>query len=318
MMVNARAGLAAALLLTAGCRTGEPEVYVGFSVHLEGWDLSREQVLLDYLQEIDALAALFEERGARLNLEGGTVVLKAAELGDPTLGELARRGHAVTVHLDLAQGTDREGYRQMVDTLVRFREALEDLGVDPSHTSGVCSEVDWVSAVSEAGFDAVAGATLWCARALDPALQPPELAGCEAPSECHWPWPEAPEQRLHPWAMGGGADWIHPDPDGPVVMIPTGTGLDCNEEVLADPNAVDCALGDGDLALWLEHLDAAVAESRASGELTVLRGTWSMGDVQPHGALERWLEALEPYLDDGRAGWATVPQLAGRYRADQE
>ncbi len=304
-------------LLASGCRSGEPEVYVSFSVHLEGWDLSRDQVVRDYLREIDALATLFEDRGARLNLEGGTVVLRAAQIGDPTLGELARRGHAVTVHLDLGQGSGEEGYRQMVDTLLQFREALDDLGVQPRHASGLCSEVDWVSAAAEAGFEAVAGATMWCAKALAPELQPPELADCAAPSDCHWPWPSTTERRLHPWTMHDGADWSEPSPEGAVVMIPSATGLDCNEEVLEDPNAVDCALSEGDRALWLADLDEAVAEARASGELTVLRGTWSMGDIQPDSELERWLDALEPYLSDGRAGWATVPQIADRYRAER-
>jgi len=308
--------LATAALLPA-CRGGEPEVLVAFSVHVEGWNLDEDAVVADFLREIDETAAVFEEYDGRLTLETGVLLHRAAEIGDDTLAELAGRGHAVGVHADMSLGGDEQPYDTVVEALAGFRGALAEQGVDATHVSGVCSDVDWVAAAAEAGLPTVSGATLWCARSLDASLQPPELADCEEAADCHWPWPGDFEARLRPWRMGGGDDWTVADPDGPAVMVPTSTGLTCNEEVAADPSATACELTEGDVAIWFEHLDAAL-DAAAEGELTVLKGTVSVGPTLDRALLEDMLRQLRPYLRRGQAGWATVPEIAARFEEREE
>jgi len=308
--------LIAAASLLAGCRSGEPAVLVAFSVHLEGWNLDADPVVKDYLREIDETAAAFEAYDGRLTLEAGMLIPRAVQLGDDTLAELAGRGHAVGVHADMSLGGDEQPYDELVSALEGFRGLLLDQGIDAGHVSGVCSDVDWVGAAVEAGLPVVSGATLWCARSLEPSLQPPELADCAAPVDCHWPWPGDFEARLRPWRMGGGDDWILSDPAGPAVMVPTTTGLTCNEEVAADPSATECELSEADIDLWFEHLDAAV-EAAEEGQLTVLKGTISVGPELEPELLEGMLKRLRPYLRRGHAGWATVPEIVTRFEEQE-
>ncbi len=301
--------LAALLAPAAGCRDGGDPVLLAYSLHLEGWQFDRDEDLDTFERELASLAQVAEAGGAVLTFEAGDLIDASAARGATVLADLQAAGHGVGVHADMSTLEGEEAYERLYNTLLHYRETLTDLGVDAASASGICSDTRWVEAAAEAGYSALSGAVFWCARTLEASLQPQGAEDCEAPPDCHWPWPEDFETRVKPWRVSETASWSEPDPDGALVMIPTASGLPCLEEIADDPNATVCEFTEGDIDLFVEDLERAVS-LRGEGEVTTLKGTWSMGPVLDHALLEAWMDAAEPFVRRGEARWVTLDEAA--------
>jgi hypothetical protein len=293
---------------------GPLQLRLAFSVHLEGWGLEADSKFESYTETIDQLVAAFDAYGARLSLEGKEVIEASAERRDGTLRRVSGDGHAIGVHADASGGQRDVDARDLALVMRRYRQALETLGMEASHVSGACADTDWVYAIELAGFRTFAGAVAWCAVALDPPLRPPSVRRCESPADCHWQFPEAFGERLHPWRMGSASDWIVHDPQGAVVFVPNAISLPCALEAITDPSATGCEFTEEDIDLYFEALQRALALTGPE-QPGVFRTTWSMGQVPDAELLELWLTRLAPYVESGRVAWATVPEVTDAYEA---
>lgn len=287
------------LLTLLACRSNGLPVYLLASVHVEGEDLT------DQLAALGTVADTVARRGGALNIEGRELFHAQGIHDLAMLRWLALSGHAFGIHEDIAR-LELSEEAHLTALLESSVADLAALGLETYHASGVCSELDWVHATDAAGLSAVAGATLWCAKSLDPSIQPSSVADCIDPQRCHWPWPEDLVMRVHPWKMNSGADWVVPDPDGAVWMIPTADQLPCNVEAHAVPNG--CVFDAADIDLYFVGLDAALNEVSPEA-ITTYRTVWSMGPALDPALLTAWLDRLQPYVQSGRVQWVTIPEL---------
>jgi hypothetical protein len=156
-------------------------------------------------------ASLFEKYGAKLTLESKELTDGILRWGDNVLLEMEQRGHGIGVHADIG-GQRNYDCRRFADDLRARKEQLESLGVTVRHVSGICSHCDWVTAAADAGYLFTTGQVAYCVMSLPPEQHPPEYCDCPSPAACHDPFPTDLADRLHPWRMRSGADWLTRDP----------------------------------------------------------------------------------------------------------
>ncbi len=89
---------------TAEEEAAAPAVYVGVTLHLEGWNNTDPDVFALYARTLRERADLFERYGARMTLETKELTDGILLWGDNVLLELQDRGHSVGLHADLGEG----------------------------------------------------------------------------------------------------------------------------------------------------------------------------------------------------------------------
>ena len=319
------------LVIALGCSPEEPTtdppipdattppavVYVGLSIHLEGQQNLQNpaefQLLVD---DVLGLADAVDAYNAPLTWESKEFTTATLFHGDDTLLDLEARGHAVGVHADMGFVSLPETLTQeeFASDLSGVREDLQNTGIAQiAGVSGICSDLDWVTAAIDGGFPWIAGAVEWCALALDDV--PEELADCESPQACHHPYPEELELRIHPWRMDRGGNWTTPDDAGGIVMIPTSAGLKCNyESQFTDDALTGCDFDALDLPLYYEGLDEVLALAE-SEQTNIYKGTLSLGTFPDPELISEWLEGLQPYRDAGQIEWVTTQGMYDVYTA---
>ena len=301
---------------TTGPEPDSDALLIGFSIHLEGWMVTEAPVYENYTLAIRELALSAADAGAKLTFEAGDDLTRAVLANDDTLyGDLIDLGHAVEVHADL-------GYSPMLASLtqesfeadmIAFRNRAIEAGAQAEHVSGVCSHLDWLEATRVAGYAGIGGTVSYCWMAAPEADRPPQYADCTDPATCHDPWPETFQERLHPWRAADIATWAEHDPDGDLVIVPSATGLTCLEETQDEfmPGS-GCAHTQADVDLWSADLDAAI-ELIDPDQLTVFKGTFSMGPLVDLDLMQGVWDAAAVYVDAGQARWATVAEMQAAY-----
>lgn len=285
---------------------------LGLMVHLEGWRLDNERTYQRYVTGIEELGALFDSYGAKLTLETRIMASACAEFGDGDgciLADLEARGHGIGVHADIG-GNPRPGYtlERFSADLVGMKEEMETQGLTVRHASGVCSAMDWVTAVHDAELLFATGIVEYCALSLSDGLLPDELKGCPSPSECHGPFPISIAERLHPWRARSGSEWTLGGPDGPLVIISAVAGLVHLYEELGggEPGAGEFDRRDVDT--FVTVLDEALRLQRPDRPAVFYLGL-SIGELPDQELMEAWLQAAQPYVDAGQVEWATLPEM---------
>ncbi len=286
-------------------------------LHLEGWkDGSDEQRFRRHAALLREYADLFEKYGATMTLESKEIIDGCINWNDNVLLEMQQRGHAVCIHAD-AGGEKSATVRSIARTLDEMKTKLAILGIDATSASGVCSKADWVEACRISGIDTVSCMVVYGLWSLDPSLRPPEFEPYETPSAGHGPYPFLLEDRVRPWLMGSGYDWTVPDPDGDVLLIPTGLSLNGAVEELAGERVLQSEFEREDIGAWREALPRIVAASD-SGSVNTFYAVWSFGGTVDMTLLEDWLILIDEYVQAGSLRWSTIPEMARLYRASLE
>ncbi|NPV87792.1 MAG: hypothetical protein HPY45_17470 [Anaerolineae bacterium] len=281
-------------------------LYMGIMVHLEGWNDGEEQERFErHAEKMRAYASLFERYGAKLTWESKEVTEGIIRWGDNVLLEMEQRGHGVGVHADVG-GQASYNCKNFAADLRAKKEQLESLGVTVRHVSGIVSHCDWVTAAAEAGYLFTTGQVAYAVMSMPPDQRPPEYRNCPSPSACHDIFPPELADRLHPWRMNSGSDWLNDAPNGRLVMLPASGGLAYmgqNEEFTqAD---VDAAIAE---------LEQAIALAQPGRVNTYYLG-WSLGKALDENLLENWLERIQRYVAEGSVQWKTLPEMYDAYIA---
>jgi hypothetical protein len=289
---------------------GQAVLYLGIMVHLEGWDDARDRAKFErHVQLVREYASLFEKYGAKLTLESKELTDGILRWGDNVLLEMEQRGHGIGVHADIG-GQRNYDCRRFADDLRARKEQLESLGVTVRHVSGICSHCDWVTAAADAGYLFTTGQVAYCVMSLPPEQRPPEYRDCPSPAACHDPFPTDLADRLHPWRMRSGADWLTHDPNGHLVLLPASGGLAYMEEEATGQEGKEFTAADIDY--FIRELEQAIALAEPD-KVNIYYVSWSLGQALDAHLLEEWLKRIEPYVQAGQAQWKTLPEMYDAY-----
>jgi hypothetical protein len=289
----------------------------GWTFHHEGWDWEDEDVYQRYVSQHAMLVETFDAGGGVMTSEVRDEYVQELRSHRSTLvSDLLAGGHNVGTHADLGGNPNARNFDQetFARRLTMFRENLEALNAQVSHVSGVCSDLDWVTATREAGFMATTGGVAYCLSSLPRDQRPDPFKDCENAGACHQPWPSELARRISPWRMKDGSNWTEHDPTGEVIYIPSSGTLRCFAEREANPeeSLTQCDAAQNDVDAFLRDLDAAIAARTADGVHTYYV-VWSMGETPDAGLLESFLEGVQVRVDDGQVEWATIPQMIAAY-----
>lgn len=288
-------------------------LYLGIMVHLEGWnDHMDQESFKKHALLIREYASLFETYGAKLTWESKEVTDASLKWGDHVLLEMEQRGHGVGVHADIG-GQKNYACERFTRELKAEKEQLESLGVTVRHVSGNVSQCDWVTATADAGYVFTSGQVAYAVMSLPPEDRPAEYRDCKNPAMCHDTFPVDLADRLHPWRMNSGVDWLTHNPDGRLVILPSSGGLVCMEEEANGQKACG-EFTQADIDAFLRELEQAVALSQP-GEVNIYYVSWSLGKPLDKQLLERWLQAIEPFVVSGQVEWKTLPEMYEAYVA---
>ena len=292
---------------------GQGVVQFTVVLHLEGWEDDTNQTSFQrHAAALREYADLFERYGAKMTLEAKEIIDGCSNWGDNVLLEMQARGHAVGIHAD-AGGNKNASVKSIARTLDEMQEKLASLGIQTSAASGVASKADWVEACERAGIDTVSCMVVYGLWALDPALRPDGFEPYANPGEGHGPYPFEIEDRVHPWLMGEGSNWITHDPDGSVVIIPTGLSLNGASGEMNGEEEYQSDFTQADIDAWSEALPRVIAASD-SAQVNTFYAVWSLGKTLDTDLLEQWLALIDSYVQAGQIRWSTIPEMALLYR----
>lgn len=286
-------------------------------LHLEGWDDGdREASFRKHAELLRTYADLFERYGAKMTLESKEIIDGCINWDDNVLLELSRRGHAVGIHAD-AGGEQKASVRSIARTLIEMRRKLSSLRIETSFASGTASKANWVEACEQAGIDTASCMVAYGLWSLDPALRPDGFEPYTSPADGHDPYPFVLEERVHPWLMDDGTNWIVPDPEGSVLLIPSGLSLNGASEEINGERVRESELTQADIDTWRAILPRVVAATD-SKEVNTFYAVWSFGKTLDINLLEDWLQLIDEYVQSGEIRWSTIPDMASLYRASLE
>jgi len=291
----------------------ETVLYLGIMVHLEHWDDEGNQAEFEeHVRLIREYAELFETYGAKLTLESKELTEGIIQWGDNVLLEMEKRGHGVGVHADVG-GYPAFDCDRIPQALGHKKERLDSLGVNVRHVSGIASHCDWVTAAIGTGYEFTTGQVAYSLMSMPEDKRPGKFRHCQSALKCHDVFPTRIEDRIHPWRMRSGEDWLTHDPEGELVMLASSQGLACMEEEILTTPGKGCNFNERDIDLFLQELDKALAVSEP-GMINIYYVWWSIGEqMLDEVVLEEWLQAVEPYLASGQVEWKTLPEMYDAY-----
>ncbi len=308
-------------LLLAACHPAEDSgswapvtpLYFAFVIHLEGHPGDSEENHDRRTQVVKDTSRIFEEHDAKVTWEVHDTIYSSVIFDDPYLSKIEARGHGIGVHADLAGGFDDESLtqEQFVTSLEDMRHSLVSQEVTVRHVSGACSLLDWPSAVFEAGYSFYSGGVDYCLMSLPPELRPAGLE-CERPSECHHLYPHARRARMHPWRADPD-NWTLHDETGDLVIMPAMVNAVASLHEDRQPDFEgDARFTKGDIEVLLEELELAIHHTDPE-RVNTFMVQWSVGPRINEPLLRLLLERIQPYRDDGRVLWSTMPRIYDTY-----
>ena len=288
-------------------------IYMSVVVHLEGWPVNQKTAFLTYTKRIREYVALIEKRGAVFTWESKDLIAPSVTFDDNILLELAERGQGVGLHADLGGGAKPGGgYTQQmfVNDLKKLKADMAALGVTPASVSGICSELDWVSAAADAGFGCATGHVGYCTASLGSVYVPEGYETCETPAQCHKPYPDDPAAQVNPWHAANGQTWTEQTGDGRVWLVHSVGAVNCAHEDRYEPGShTQCDQADqADVDAIMLNLEETFAHADPERYNAVVM-VWSFGMELDDNVFEAWLDRLDPYVRSGRLKWATVGEM---------
>lgn len=283
-------------------------LYIGISVHLEGWKLGNkklgynEKLYEKYREKILKYSSLANSYGMPFTWETANLIEPSAALKPNVLLELYQRGDGIGVHADLGGKTPYPGGKQQfAQDLRKLRQQMENLGIPIVHASGVCSTLDWVTATLDAGYEAVTGTVEYCLKSLPADQQSAEILACEGPALCHDAYPGELPEMLYPWRAASGDTWTMPAQEG-LLIFGTAGSLPCTAEPGSKPRCD------------FQFIEDALA-AREPGKFHAIFFVWSYGSPLEEELLKSFYEGLQPYIARGDVVWKTMPALVETYTA---
>ncbi len=312
------------LLISCSTQTEEQPLYLGMMVHLEGWDneATNQEQFESHAETVRLFADYFEEYDAVATFEARKQFLEGCEnWNDNVMREMYQRGHGIGIHADLGgQGNlDEDYYDFMVKNLISSKEKLESLtNIEVKHVSGICSNLDWVTAAIEAGYEFTTGNVAYCVMSLPEEDRPEEFRYCEGAGACHDTFPTDMEDRLHPWRMESGENWLDHSDDGDLVMLSSDSVFySLYDESIGELEAgADSDFNQNDVDEFFNKLDQAL-ELKDPTQVNILYFSWSIGNkakIEDNKELfDEFFTRLQPYIDSGEVEWKTLPEMYDIY-----
>lgn len=308
----------AATTTTSESSTGDtamPPLMIGIMVHIETQEAWMNPAFLGpYLDRIrNDFLPLLTAHGARFTWQFRSEILaRIVETDDPILDELIAANQGIGVHADKGFPTATQPI--FTADLVQLHDQFAAVVPGIRDVSGICSELDWVTAAADAGFQFVTGTVSYCAMSLPLEDRPPEYADCTAPNLCHDVFPAEIERRLHPWRMRDGATWLDEDPEGPLVILPGSGGLVCAEEETLDAAPGNCMHTDADTPIVIADIELAL-DNRDPDRINAYHLGWSYGAPLDLDVADAWLVQLDAHVATGDLAWATFDEMHDAYLA---
>jgi hypothetical protein len=104
-------------------------------------------------------------------------------------------------------------------------------------------------------------------------------------------------------------DWIQPNPQGELVILPSGGGMICMaEEANSDESFTQCTFDMQDVDAFQQEMETALSLVEES-KLNTYYLAWSIGQAQDPALLEALLQRVQPYVDSGQIQWVTLPEM---------
>ncbi|MGQ9734896.1 MAG: hypothetical protein ACUVQU_07645, partial [Candidatus Bipolaricaulia bacterium] len=135
---------------------------------------------------------------------------------------------------------------------------------------------------------------------------------CPSPAACHDTFPPDLKDRIHPWRMNSGADWLTHSPNGRLVMLAASQGLPCMEEELTGSDTRSCSFNSADIEYFFQQLEQAIALAEPD-KVNIYYVSWSLGRPLDPKLLEDWLKRIDQYVQSGRVQWKTLPEMYDAY-----
>jgi len=194
----------------------QPVLYLSFTLHIEGWaneDTNQEKFNRhsDFIQNA---SDLFSSYGAYMNIEvrPDEFIAGAIAWNSSLLADLEAEGHTIGIHADIgnAPGTTLES---MTNVLTNMKAMGEAQGVSIRGVSGICSDLDWVQAAYDAGYEYITSIVEYCMMSMTNETIPvgyEDVLNCTSPAGCHdTAFNAAPEYSMHPYRPDSGVDWAN-------------------------------------------------------------------------------------------------------------
>ncbi len=300
---------------------GLPPLYLGLSVHLEGYPLGNnkigynEEVYARYSERILAYSDLANRYDMPITWETANLIGPSETFEPNVLLELYQRGDGVGVHADLGGNDDRAVDEDAFTfELRKLRAQMEDMGIPVVHASGICSELDWVTGARKAGFQATSGAVNYCLRALPVDQQPEVVRTCAGPGDgaCHDPYPGEFPAALHPWRAADGSSWTTPADEGLLIVPTVGTIHGIYEAKTGSDSHTHNQMTREDVEVARQVIEEGLA-ARSRDQLNAFFFVWSFGQAIDEALLHAFFSGVQPYVERGDVVWQTLPELIETY-----
>jgi hypothetical protein len=299
-----------------GASATTPKLWLGLTLHLENKTFDTA-----YFASLDAFARTLEAHGGKVTFEPRDQVVTAAA-GPPQLFDwraMEARGHTIGSHAAIGGTTATPLSTFTAQARMRFQQLAPRVN-RLDHVSGNCGSVDWVAGVADAGFKFTTATTVLCLYSI-PAQDRPapyQSLACNGATDpvCHAPYPSAVQDKLHPWRVASGSNWLSDDPNGPLVVFPGSGSLPCLEEeaTSSGQSLPTCTFTDEDVTRALAELDEAIAHREADRLNTMywVWGSWSLSAAEQP-VLERFLAAVDERIARGEVQWASLGAMYDAY-----
>ena len=302
-----------------GAESEKPVLYLSFTLHVEGWanedsDQAKFNRHSDFIQNA---SDLFASYGAYMNIEvrPDEFIAGAIAWNSSILADLEAEGHTIGIHADIgnAPGTTLES---MTNVLTNMKAMGEAQGVSIRGVSGICSDVDWVQAAYDAGYEYITSIVEYCMMSMTNETIPvgyEDALNCITPAECHdTAFNLAPEYSMHPYRPDSGLDWanINHSSDYPVLIM---SGVQQHSfHCLSKNPAGDCTYNNNTITAYIEAVELAL-ENLDGDFLNTMNTVWSLGSTIPDELQHGLFTALQPYIDSGQVELASVGEVYDLY-----
>ncbi len=116
---------------------------------------------------------------------------------------------------------------------------------------------------------------------------------------------------MHPWRTNTASNWLEKDPNGKLVILPASGVLKGMKEEMERNLGIGATdkFTEEDIDAYIDLLEEAVSYAEADAVNIFCIG-WSIGapDINEN-LLEKWLEAIQPYMETGKVEWKTLPEM---------
>ncbi len=303
-----------------GAEVGEPRevvensdefipIYISTMTHMEGVfkDDKNQQVYMKHVEDLRWAMDLFDEYGAKLTIESGESFAVANTKWDLNfLKEVVDRGHGVGTHIDAGLGESSTA--SFTETFKEEKQLVDDLvGAENNRgVSGGTSNVDWVIAASDAGFEFMDAVTALGYLSMDESERPDGWTDDYIQDVVyHDPIPVDFAERIYPLILKDATDLVS-DEDGVLVVLAGDIGEISSLAEDRKTCGTKCTFDEDDVQAFIDSIDQAIAVRDTSKftRINVHIPTRALSK-ENEDLLRELLAKIQEYVDAGTVKWAT-------------